>query len=110
MNAMYFSMEGISQKVTPPVELDMENKGCLLFDISGTVKPYIELPIYLCANFVGNSIIVGSEHPTKRGMQLPILCQINLKNSHGEDNVVEINPNCNKILWLPFSHSPIEEI
>ena len=110
MNAIYFSMEGISQKVTLPVELDIENKGCLLFDISSMVKPYIELPIYLCANFVGNSIVVGSEHPTKSGMQLPILCQINLKNSHGEDNVVEIDPNYNKILWLPSSCSPVEEI
>ena len=109
MNAIYFSMEGTSQKVTLPVKLDMENKGCLLFDISGMVKPYIELPIYLCANFVDNSIIVGSEHPTKSGMQLPILHQINLKNSHGENNVEEIDPNYNKILWLPSSRSPIEE-
>ena len=36
---MYFSMKGTSQKVTLPLKLDMENKGCLLFDISGTVKP-----------------------------------------------------------------------
>ena len=110
MNARYFSMEGTSQKVTLPVELDMENKGCSLFDISSTVKSHIEPPIYLCADFVGNSIVVGSEHPTKSGMQLPILCQINLKNSHDKDNVVEIDPNYNKILWLPSSCSPVEEI
>ena len=70
-------MKGTSQKVTLLLELDMENKGCSLFDISGMVKPYIEPPIYLCANFVGNSILVGSEHPTERRMQLPILHQIN---------------------------------
>ena len=59
-------MKGTSQKVTLPLKLDMENKGHLLFDISGMVKPYIESPIYLCADFVGNSIIVGSEHPTEK--------------------------------------------
>ena len=109
MNAIYFSMKGTSQKVTLPLELDMENKGCSLFDISGMVKPYIEPPIYLCANFVGNSIIVGSEHPTERSMQLPVLHQINLKKTNG-DNLVEIDPNYNKILWLLTSCSPMEEI
>ena len=64
MNAIYFSMKGTSHKVILPVELDMENKGCSLFDISGIMKPYIEAPIYLCADFLGNNIIVGSEHPT----------------------------------------------
>ena len=109
MNAMYFSMKGTSQKVTLPLELDMENKGCSLFDISGMVKPYIEPPIYLCANFVGNSTIVSSEHPTERSMQLPVLHQINLKKTN-DDNLVEIDPNYNKILWLPNSRSPVEEI
>ena len=109
MNATCFSMKGTSQKVTLPLELDMENKGCSLFDISGMVKPYIEPPMYLCAAFVGNSIVVGLEHPTERSMQLPILHQINLKKTN-DDNLVEIDPNYNKILWLPTSHSPIEEI
>ena len=47
MNAIYFSMKGTSQKVTLPLKLDLENKGCSLFDISGKVKPYIEPP-YTC--------------------------------------------------------------
>ena len=101
--------EGTSQKVTLPLELDMENKGCSLFDISSMVKPYIEPPIYLCADFVGNSIVVGSEHPTERHMQLPILRQINLKKTN-DDNLVEIDPNYNRILWLLTSHSTVEEI
>ena len=109
MNAIYFSMKGTSQKVTLPLELDMENKGCLLFDISSMVKPYIEPPIYLCADFVGNSIVVSSEHPTERSMQLPILHEINLKKTN-DNNLVEIDPNYNKILWLLTSHSPLEEI
>ena len=40
MNVIYFSMEGTSQKVTLPVKLDLENKECSLFDISGMVKPW----------------------------------------------------------------------
>ena len=75
MNAMYFSMKGTSQKVTLPVKLDMENKKFLLFDISSMMKPYIEPHIYLCAIFVDNSIVVGSVHLIKSGMQLPILHQ-----------------------------------
>ena len=102
-------MKGTSQKVTLPLKLDMENKGCSLFDISSMVKPYIEFPIYLCANFVGNSIVVSSKHPTERSMQLPVLHQINLKKTD-DDNPVEIDPNYKKILWLPTSHSPVEEI
>ena len=93
-------MKDTSQKVTLPFKLDMENKGCSQFDINGMVKPYIEMPIYLCADFVGNSIVVGSEH----------LWQINLKNSHCEDNEVEIDPNYIKIIWLPSSHSLVDKI
>ena len=53
MNAIYFSMKGTSQKVTLSLELDMENKGCLLFDISGMVKPYIEPPNIPMCQFCG---------------------------------------------------------
>ena len=109
MNATYFSMRGTSQKVTLPLELDMENKGWLLFDISSMVKPYIKPPIYLCADFVDNSIVIGSEHPTERSMQLPVLHQINLKRTN-DNNLVKIDPNYKKILWLLTSCSPIEEI
>ena len=66
MNTIYFSMKGTSQKVTLPLELDMENKGCLLFDISGTVKPYIEPPIYLCADFVGSRAPNRERHASTR--------------------------------------------
>ena len=33
-------MHGITEKVTFPIPLDMERKGCTLFDIRGKVKPF----------------------------------------------------------------------
>ena len=62
-------MRGITEKVTFPIPLDMERKGCTLFDIRGKVKPFSNEP--LCADFIKSSM-VGSNK------QMPILCKINL--------------------------------
>ena len=40
MNCVYVFMRGITEKVTFPIHLDMERKGCALFDIRGKVKPF----------------------------------------------------------------------
>ena len=50
-------MHGITEKVTFPIPLDMEGKGCALFDIRGKVKPFINEPHFLCANFVKPSMV-----------------------------------------------------
>ena len=39
-------MCGITEKVTFPIPLDMERKGCALFDIRGKVKPFTNEPLF----------------------------------------------------------------
>ena len=95
-------MHGITEKLIFPIPLDMERKGCTLFDIRGKVKPFTDEPLFLCADFIKLSM-VGSNK------QMPILCKINLlkDESMGGGN---IDPMYNKILWLPTNRSPLKEI
>ena len=71
MNCVYIFMHSITEKVTFPIPLDMEGKGCALFDIRGKVKPFTNKPLFPCADFIESSM-VGSNK------QMPILCNINL--------------------------------
>ena len=48
MNCVYVFMHVITEKVTFPIPFDMERKGCILFDIRGKVKPFINEPLF-CA-------------------------------------------------------------
>ena len=64
-------MHGITEKVTFPIPLDMEGKGCALFEIRGEVKPFTNEQLFLCTDFVELSM-VGSNK------QMPILHKINL--------------------------------
>ena len=96
-------MHGITEKVTFPIPLDMERKGCALFDIRGKVKPFTNEPLFLCTDFIKLSI-VGSNK------QIPILHKINLLKDELMGGGGIIDPMCNKILWLPTNHSPLKEI
>ena len=95
-------MCGITEKVTFPIPLDMEGKGCILFDIRGKVKPFTNKPHFLCADFIKSSM-VGSNK------QMPILCKINLLKDESTGGGI-IDPIYNKILWLPTNCSPLKEI
>ena len=98
-------MHGITEKVTFPIPLDMERKGCTLFDIRGKVKSFTNEPLFLCADFIESSM-VGSNK------QMPILCKINLlkDESMGGGGGGIIDPMYNKILWLPTNRTPLKEI
>ena len=93
----------ITEKVTFPIPLDMERKGCALFDIRGKVKPFTNEPLFLCANFI-ESRMVGSNK------QMPILHKINLLKDELMGGGGIIDPMFNKILWLPTNRSPLKEI
>ena len=95
-------MHGITEKVTFPIPLDMERKGCELFDIGGKVKPFTNEPLFLYADFTELSM-VGSNK------QMPILHKINLLKDELMGGGI-IDPMYNKILWLPTNHSPLKEI
>ena len=94
-------MLGITEKVTFPIPLDMERKGCVLFGIRGKVKPFTYEPLFLCANFIELSM-VGSNK------QMPILHKINLLKDELTGGGM-IDPMYNKILWLPTNCSPLKE-
>ena len=64
-------MCGITEKVTFPIPLDMERKGCMLFDIRGKVKPFTNEPLFLCTNFIVSSMVRSNK-------QMPSLHKINL--------------------------------
>ena len=96
-------MLGITEKVTFPIPLDMERKGCALFDIRRKVKPFTNEPLFLCVNFIESSM-VGSNK------QMPILHKINLLKDESMGGGGIIDPMYNKILWLPTNHSPLKEI
>ena len=95
-------MHGITEKATFPIHLDMEGKGCALFDIRGKVKPFTNEPLFLFTNFVKPSM-AGSDK------QMLILCNINLLKDESMGGGI-IDPMYNKILWLPTNHSPLNEI
>ena len=96
-------MHGITEKVAFPIPLDMEGKGCTLFDIRGKVKPFTNEPLFLCTNFIESSM-VGSNK------QMPILHKINLLKDELMGGGGIIDPMYNQILWLPTNHSPLKEI
>ena len=96
-------MCGITEKVTFPIPLDMERKGCTLFDIRGKVKPFTNEPLFLCADFIKSSM-VGSNK------QMPILHKINLLKDELMGGGGIIDPMYNIILWLPTNHSPLKKI
>ena len=96
-------MCGITEKVTFPIPLDMEGKGCVLFDIRGKVKPFTNEPHFLCTNFIESSM-VGSNK------QMPILCKINLLKDESKGGGGIIDRMFNNILWLPTNRSPLKEI
>ena len=122
MNWVYIFMHGITEKVTFPIPIDMEGKGCALFDIRSKVKPLTNEPLFLCTDFVKLSMVGNNK-------QMPILRNINLlKDESMEGGIMDpmynkilwlkdesmgggiMDPMYNKILWLPTNHSPLKEI
>ena len=95
-------MHCITEKVTFPIPLDMEKKGCALFYIRGKVKPFTNEPLFLCADFIESSM-VGSNK------QMPILRKINLLKDESMGGGGIIDTMYNKILWLPTNCSPLKE-
>ena len=96
-------MHGITEKVTFPIPLDIERKGCTPFDIRGKVKPFTNEPLFLWADFIESSM-VGSNK------QMPILHKINLLKDESMGGGGIIDPMYNKILWLPTKHNLLKEI
>ncbi len=103
MNVIYVDMDSSSQSIALPVTLSMEGHGCALFEIRGRVKPYTSVPLYMCVDFIDNSVI-GPK-------LLPILRRVRLKRIKGNARQeATIEHVFSKMLWLPVNRSPLEEI
>ena len=102
MNVIYAAMWSANQQMTLPVSLNVEGQGCALFEITGKVSPYTDRPLFLCADFLENSIMGETQ-------QLPVLRRITLiKDKEGKGATIE--QIFSKMLWLPTNRSPVEEI
>ena len=98
MNVIYASMNSPDSRVDLPVELDMANKGCALFEVTGAVFPYTDEPLFLCVDYVDESF-VGQR-------MMPILRRIQLKRV---DSGGTINHTFNKMLWVSCSRMRVKE-
>ena len=101
MNVIYVEMSSSNQRVTLPKTHDMEGKGCALFEISGRVAPYTDMPLFLCVDFI--------EESTVGGKTLPILRRIQLI-PDDESPEASIDQVFHKMLWLPTSRDRVDEL
>ena len=100
MNAIYVNMSGPNQLVHLPIEISGHDRGCALFEITGSVHPYTDTPLYLCADFIQESFI-GHK-------RIPILRRIKLQPN--DTGGATLNETFNKMLWLSCNRTPIKEL
>lgn len=108
MNVIYVHMNSISERIPLPIDIDVENKGCALFEIRGEVSPCITQPLFLCVDFIAESV-VGEK-------MMPILRRIVVespnkkkKDQCGKDGKGRIDHVFDKMLWLTCTRSPVKE-
>ncbi len=101
MNAIYATMTSANQFLALPVQINVGNTGCALFEAVGSVSPPINDPLFICVDFIESSM-VGD-------LMLPILRRITLEVQDDGKSAV-IDELFNKMLWLPINRSPITEI
>lgn len=97
-------MDESSHNVILPAEIDIENNQCALFEISGNVFPNVQYPLYLCADFIEESIIGQKMMPILRTLS-PTTNQ-NEEDSAGEADIDHMYP---ELLWLSCNRTPLKE-
>ena len=101
MNVIYVEMDKGNQQVILPKSLEMEGKGCALFEITGRCSPYTDIPLFLCTDFIENS--------TAGLKMLPVLRRIKMSpDSESEEGVFD--QIFSKMLWLPTNRTPLDEV
>lgn len=101
MNVIYVEMESSNQVVVLPTTLDMEGKGCALFEIRGRCAPFTDMPLFLCTDFIEESTI-GTK-------MIPILRRIELVSAKASPEAT-FNQVFHKMLWLPCNRTPLNEL
>ena len=102
MNVIYATMTSSNQSLALPMEIDMASHGCALFEIKGTVFPHKEVSLFLCVDFIEDSIL-GSR-------MMPILRRIQLTPNQYREGGAIIDQTFDKMLWLPCNRSPVREL
>ena len=100
MNAIYVHMEGLNQTSHLPSPVHMKGQDCALFEISGSVYPYVDGALYLCADFVDDSFM--------KERMAPILRCLHFTPDDFTGGAT-IHSSYRQNLWVPCIRSPIKE-
>lgn len=106
MNVIYARMNSPSEVIPLPVELELENKGCALFEIQGKVFPCVTQPLFLCVDFVRESIVGEKMMPILRRVMTQPLEETDQCSAVQEAHVDRV---FDKMLWLACTRSPVKE-
>ena len=101
MNVIYVEMSSASEQIKLPTTHDMEDKGCALFEMTGRVSPYTDIPLFLCTDFVEESVVGHKMMPVLRRLHM-------VPNSESSEAI--IRKVFNKMLWLPTNRSKVDEL
>lgn len=99
---LYLKLKTETQAFPLPQTLATEGFKCAVLELKGTISPWKkENDLFLCGNFLSESII--------QGKSLPILRRIYFedKNLHNFQN---INVKFEKLLWVDVSRKKIDEV
>ena len=102
MNAVYVDMNSPNHLVQLPIDISGDQKGCALFEISGRVYPHVDEAMFLCVDFIEESII-GRK-------MMPILRRILLHPDPLISGGATIDHTFDKMLWVPCNRSKIKEL
>ena len=117
MNAIYIEMTSSDHRMSLPVELDMRNKQCALFEATGTVVPYMKKPLFLCSDFIESSIVGERMIPVLRRIQL-MPDEEDEQDDDGDDAKKKgkvrtsgiVDHIFHKMLWMSTNRDEVDEI
>lgn len=88
-----------------PGAAPLEGMGCALAEIHGRVSPLPNGPLFLCGDFIEDSLI-GGDSPRL----LPVLRQLKFTVDADGDDRGYIDVRYDKMLYLPANRSPVSEM
>lgn len=106
MNVIYARMQSTSEVIPLPIDIELEGKGCALFEVHGEVFPCVSQPLFLCVDFIRESIVGHKMMPILRRMMTQPL-QEGGQCSAGQGG--QVNQVFDKMLWLTCTRSPVKE-
>ena len=106
MNVIYAHMNSTSEVIPLPVEMDLEHKGCALFEVHGEMFPCLPDPLFLCVDFIKESVVGEKMMPIlRRLITQPVWEGGQCSATQGG----QVNQVFDKMLWLACTRSPVKE-